>query len=953
MDVKNTKVNTMRQQPLIRSPYSHFLLMLAVFLTASGTLAATATGTPEAFYERALKLLDKDDHRGAIIELKNSLQADPGDLTTRILLGRTYLKVEDGASAAKELNLARRHGAQDKFVLVLLGRAYVMQGLYANALKILRTAGHDDKTAAEIGVVRGDAYLALRDFDNATQSYAEALQKQPNDAKALIGMARVEIGLGKLDAAGQHAQSAVDINPNDAEGWYVQGEIARLGRQPAEALKFYDRAIELAPKFSRALMARAGINTDLGHSGKAEADIARILELQPNNPEALYLNALALARRGEIKAAQEKLVEAENILHGYPTRYIEANPPVLLLAGVVSYFRKNFETAYRHLSLYLKKVPRHLGARKLLASIALKRGETENAIELLAGVAPHLPKDVEIQTMYGDALMRAGRYEEATAVFEKASAIAEPGSPALSKLLILQLVGGQGNEAIRKLESEVKRDPADVKTALLLIGAQIRSGDYKTALSTTNQVLKNHPDNPVVHNLAGGVHLGVKNIDGARQSFNKALELAPDYLPALFNLAKLETRVANADSARGHYMMILDKDPQNGKAMFALAEIDRRRNDMDGAFRWLEKARSSSRNSNLASLLLIDLYLQAQRTDDAVLTATKLQKADPGNLTFFTALGRAQLGAKKLEKAGDTFREVAKRAAEQKSPFWLHESAKWLLRVRDVKSARRALETAITANKEYLPAHLELFKLDLAANDFEGAKSRANDVAALNPDSPAGDTLKGDLHTRLGEIAEAERAYLTAFNKKPSTPLALRVYRTQRAAGKDGFRFVANWAEKHQGDPAAQRLLATAFAEAGRPHDALKIYEKLIKSAPNDAALLNNLALLYEPLGDKRALEYARRAYQSAPGQPGLMDTYGWILVRSGETAKGLRLLRNAHLRLPKVPEIRYHIAVALNALGKHQEAARELRAALASGEKFIGDKEARGLLEKLSSSKR
>jgi Tfp pilus assembly protein PilF len=172
-----------------RPIFTFAILFAAIQMTASVADAAKSLGAGKDFYESAERLLEKGDRKGAIIELKNALQADPQDLTARILLGRTYLEVENGASAAKELLRARRDGARDRFVLVPLGEAYLHHGLYGRILKEIRVAGQDAETAARIEIIRGQAQLRLQKFDEAEKSFVTAMKTLPNDEKALLGMA--------------------------------------------------------------------------------------------------------------------------------------------------------------------------------------------------------------------------------------------------------------------------------------------------------------------------------------------------------------------------------------------------------------------------------------------------------------------------------------------------------------------------------------------------------------------------------------------------------------------------------------------------------------------------------------------------------------------------------------------------------------------------------------------
>ena len=132
---------------------------------------------------------------------------------------------------------------------------------------------------------------------------------------------------------------------------------------------------------------------------------------------------------------------------------------------------------------------------------------------------------------------------------------------------------------------------------------------------------------------------------------------------------------------------------------------------------------------------------------------------------------------------------------------------------------------------------------------------------------------------------------------------------------------------------------------------AIVIHEELLTYYPNDPGILNNLAWLYPGVDEQRALEFANRAHELAPESPHVLDTLGWTLTRRGEYTRGLKYLRQAFVRSPKDPQLRYHIAVALEGLGRGDEALRELSAALESGEAFRGREAAEALHRTLSAA--
>ncbi|HEX2761804.1 MAG TPA: tetratricopeptide repeat protein, partial [Rhizomicrobium sp.] len=64
-------------------------------------------------------------------------------------------------------------------------------------------------------------------------------------------------------------------------------------------------------------------------------------------------------------------------------------------------------------------------------------------------------------------------------------------------------------------------------------------------------------------------------------------------------------------------------------------------------------------------------------------------------------------------------------------------------------------------------------------------------------------------------------------------------------------------------------------------------------------------------------------------------DTLGWFKLQQKDAAGGLALLTRAHALKPDDGQITYHLAVALDANAKRDEAHRLLKALLASGAKF------------------
>jgi Tfp pilus assembly protein PilF len=133
------------------------------------------------------------------------------------------------------------------------------------------------------------------------------------------------------------------------------------------------------------------------------------------------------------------------------------------------------------------------------------------------------------------------------------------------------------------------------------------------------------------------------------------------------------------------------------------------------------------------------------------------------------------------------------------------------------------------------------------------------------------------------------------------------------------------WLQQHKDDGRVRQALAELHMRAGQWSAAAREYEVLIASGVKSAGVYDNYALVLLELGDPRALATAEKAHALAPGDPNVVDTYGWILSRTGRHEEGLRYLREARLRQPDNLDIRLHLARVLHETGRTSEARVEM----------------------------
>jgi tetratricopeptide (TPR) repeat protein len=126
-------------------------------------------------------------------------------------------------------------------------------------------------------------------------------------------------------------------------------------------------------------------------------------------------------------------------------------------------------------------------------------------------------------------------------------------------------------------------------------------------------------------------------------------------------------------------------------------------------------------------------------------------------------------------------------------------------------------------------------------------------------------------------------------------------------------------------------VIATLYDATGDLVTARKYSEQALAINPRLAVPANNLAFLYVKQGGNldMALDLAQRAKQLMPDLNPITDTLGWVLYKKGDYASALPLLQESVEKEPNSPRYRYHLGMALSAVGQKEKAKDELESAL------------------------
>ena len=919
--------------------------LLLLGLTVGSCLPASAFDAEATkFYEDAVKRLEKDDVPGAIIQLNNALQKDPGMLAAHVLLGKTRLRNADPAGAELSLEAALKLGVDRAEVTLLLAQAYSAQGKYDVLLERITPGGLPRQTQVEILVLRGNAQAESADLAGAMRSFEDALALDPRSIAAQLARANALVRTGQLPRAATLANEIVKSAPNESAAWTLRASVEHLKGNAPAALADYTKAISLDSGNLDARAAQAGLLLDVGRLEEADRAVADLQSASPRDPRGSYLRAVVASRKNDPDAERKALTDAVGLIDPAPKKVVSRYGQLLLVAGLSHYGLGNGEKAADYLAIYVKQNPRHVGPSKLLASIYLDRGDTARALGLLEPLQASAQSDPQFLSLLAAAYMADRRYSQAAPLLERAVKVSSGAPDLRSDFGVSLIASGQAELGYGQLQQALAKDPGQAHAGVLLTTWYLKRGQPKKALEVIDSVVRRDPRNVHATNLLGVVRVATGDRAGSRAAYEKALALDPRYQPALLNLVRLDVAEGKSEAARIRLTQMLKTNPNDGDAMFEFALLEEQARRPAEAIAWLEKARAIPRHRVNAGIYLTDLLIRQREFVRAVKIAKEVVSREPKDFRALFALTRAELAVGDSRGARQTLSVMSPLAGFD--PDKNVEIARLQFAAGDRENAMYSLDKVLKSNADHPAALALLAEAEIASGDYVKAEQHARRVAERFPAQGIGPRLLGDLALVRNQFPAAITNYRAALAKEKNTDTALRLYRAHVLAGDPakGLVFLDQWSRDNPDDLVALGVLADEYLRTGNVVAARSTYERLLQRNPENVGALNNLAQVAMRQGDKAALGYAERAYQLEKGDTAIIDTLGWALVRQGQLDRGIGLLRDARLRDASNPEIRYHLAAALAKAGREAEARSELKGILKDGVAFYELDDARKL---------
>jgi len=465
----------------------------------------------------------------------------------------------------------------------------------------------------------------------------------------------------------------------------------------------------------------------------------------------------------------------------------------------------------------------------------LRRKEFDKAMAAVADLEQKQPKNPLVFQMYGVVNVAKGNLDAARKNFDKALELQPNYLAAAYNLALLDVAQNKAEDARKRYEAMITREPNNEQLYLALAELQARTGaSPRDVAATLQRAVQADPQAPGARVALISYYLRSGDTKAALTAAQAALTAIPSDPRLLATAGMAQEAAGEINQAVGTYTKLATLQPQSPMPLYRLASLRLRQNDTDGAIETLRQVQkiAPDEGRNVAAQA-IQIYVAAGRHDDAFKEARELQKSAPDSALGWALEGDIYVSQRKFADAERLYREALKhepKADVVAVKLYGALSAAGKAGEADAWAKKWIAENPKdTAMRTYLgDRQLEARNLKAAAAQYQAALAiDPNNVPALNNLAWIGGEL-GDPKA----LGYAERA----VKLEPNSFAVLDTYGVLLLKNGQVDKALPILQRAHQLAPARNDVrlnYAKALIKAGKKDDARKELEALAKVTEN------------------------------------------------------------------------------------------------------------------------
>lgn len=833
---------------------------------------------PEARYLLGSALLDSGDPVGAETELRKAQELKhPQDLVipplAKAMLAQGQAKklteefattnlTQPQAKASLQMSLASAYAMQSKpdLAQTALNAALLAEPGYAPALiaKARQRASQGDIDGAlamadeviakspqsyDAWKLKGDLLLfAKNQVNDALAAYRKAVEIKPDFMAGHSAVTTILLQKGDLAAAAAQIEQLKKLAANHPQTKYLEAQLAFQKKDFKLARDLVQQVLRAAPTNVQGLQLAGAVELQLNSLPSAEGYLSKAVQAAPTLALARRFLVVTYLRSGQPAKAMATLLPGlnrENI-----------DPELLSVAGEVYLQNGDVKQAQEYFEKATKQAPKDGRKRTALALTHLMSGSVDTAFEELQDIAvsdtgttadlalisAHLRRqefDKALKAIDGlekkqpdkplAAFLRArtllAKRDMAGArkSFERALTIDPSYFPAVASLAAIDMADKKPDDAKKRFEAVLAKDPKNGQAWLALAEIAARSGAAKEEVAKLigNAVAAN-PADVAPRLLLIDFHLRNKDFKQASSVAQNAVAALPDSPEVLDALGRTQQAAGEMNQALTTYNKLASMQPLSPLPQMRLAGAHMAEKNKDAAVESLRKALAIKPDLLEAQRALIALDLDGKKLQDALTTARTVQKQRPKEAVGYVLEGDINVSQKNWDSAATAYRAGLKQVNSSELAIKLHSV---LLASGKGAEADKFLTTWQKDNPKDAAFLFYLGDRALARKDYGSAEKNYLAVIKLQPNSA---------------VAYNNLAWVSAKLNKD---------------GAIGYAEKANALAPNQ--PAFMDTLAVLLSDKGDYAKAVELQTKALALQPQNALFKLNLAKIHIKGGEK------------------------------------------------------------------------------------------------------
>lgn len=441
------------------------------------------------------------------------------------------------------------------------GYAREQVAAFAGEAKLLQ----DDLSAARswLGEGRFDAASAQRGFHAlarlevldgnitaAAQAFDTAFARGPENAALWVDIGRFRYGNGQHYLAVAAADRALEVDPADARALEFRGQLLRDAEGGRAAQAWFAQAVDKAPGDLGLLGEYAATLGEAGEYHEMLRIARRMVELDPRQPRAYFLQAVLAARAGNDNLARRLLWRTDGA-------YDEV-PAGRLLAGILELRTGNAALAVDQFDALARQQPDNARAALLLGRALLAAGDANEVVARFGPAAERPDASPYLLTLVGRAYEHLDRRAEAASYLDRAAA----GGP--SEIGVLPVDADE----LWRTGSTIEQGAA----AVPLLRSLLARGDKGGALVLANSLGQHFDGSADIARLRGDVALLTGDPAGALGFYAGAGTIRRDW-SLVVRMAAAQRKLGHTDAALALVSDHVARNPGDGAALALLGRM--------------------------------------------------------------------------------------------------------------------------------------------------------------------------------------------------------------------------------------------------------------------------------------------------------------------------------------------------------------------------------------------